>query len=183
MGFTALDGLPMGTRCGQLDPGVVLYLMTEKNMGAEEISDLLYKQSGLKGMSGVSNDMRALEASDEPAAKEAIDYFVSRIRREIGGLAAAIGGLDAIVFTGGIGENAWRIREAVAGDLGWIGVHLDVEANRAGARIISEAGSPVEVLVLQTDEERMIAEHTAEVAGFFKTAYVFRGARESAPTA
>ena len=125
MGFTALDGMPMGTRCGQLDPGVVLYLMAEKKMGAEEISDLLYKRSGLKGMSGVSNDMRELEASDEPAAAEAIEYFVSRIRREVGGLAAAIGGLDAFVFTGGIGENAWRMREAVLGDLGWIGVDLD----------------------------------------------------------
>jgi len=156
--------------------------MSEKKMSAAEISDLLYKQSGLKGMSGVSNDMRALEASDEPAAKEAIAYFVSRIRREVGGLAAAIGGLDAFVFTGGIGENAWRIREAVLGDLGWIGVHLDAEANRAGARVISTADSPVEVLVLQTDEERMIAEHTAEVAGFIKTAKFFRGAAESAPT-
>jgi acetate kinase len=181
MGFTALDGMPMGTRCGQLDPGVVLYLMSQKNMGAEEISDLLYKQSGLKGMSRVSNDMRALEASDEPAAKEAIAYFVSRIRREVGGLAAAIGGLDAFVFTGGIGENAWRIREGVLGELGWIGVHLDIEANRAGARVISAADSPVKVLVLQTDEERMIAEHTAEVAGFIKTANILRGARESAP--
>jgi acetate kinase len=101
----------------------------------------------------------------------------------VGGLAAAIGGLDAIVFTGGIGENAWRIREAVLGELGWIGVHLDASANRAGARVISAADSPVKVLVLQTDEERMIAEHTAEVAGFFKTAPVFRGARESAPIA
>jgi acetate kinase len=174
--------MPMGTRCGQLDPGVVLYLMSEKKMGAEEISDLLYKRSGLKGMSGVSNDMRALEASDEPAAKEAIDYFVSRIRREVGGLAAAIGGLDAFVFTGGIGENAWRIREAVLGDLGWIGIHLDVEANRAGARVISTPDSPVEVLVLQTDEERMIAEHTAEVAGFIRTAKIFRGAKEGAST-
>ncbi len=183
MGFTALDGMPMGTRCGQLDPGVLLYLMSEKKMSAPEISDLLYKQSGLKGMSGVSNDMRVLEASDEPAAKEAIDYFVSRIRREVGGLAAAIGGLDAFVFTGGIGENAWRIREAVLGDLGWIGVHLDAEANRAGARVICAADSPVMVLVLQTDEERMIAEHTAEVAGFIKATRFFRGAKEQAPTA
>ena len=167
MGFTALDGLPMGTRCGQLDPGVVLYLMAEKKMSAGEISDLLYKELGLKGMSGISSDMRALEASGEPAAADAIEYFVSRVKREIGGLAAILGGLDAIVFTGGIGENAWRVRQSVAGDMNWIGVHLDGQANREGAQIISTPESPVAVLVLQTDEERMIAEHTAELLGFF----------------
>jgi acetate kinase len=180
MGFTALDGMPMGTRCGQLDPGVVLYLMAEKKMSAAEITDLLYKNSGLKGMSGISNDMRVLENSDALEAKEAIDYFVSRVRREVGGLAAAIGGLDAVVFTGGIGENAWRIREAVLGDLGWIGVHLDSEANRSHARVISTADSPVKVLVLATDEERMIADHTAEVAGFIRTAKFFRSAHAPA---
>jgi acetate kinase len=186
MGFTALDGMPMGTRCGQLDPGVVLYLMAEKKMSAAEITELLYKNSGLKGMSGHSNDMRVLEASDAPEAREAIDYFVSRVRREVGGLAAAIGGLDAVVFTGGIGENDWRIREAVLGDLGWIGVHLDSEANRShaqvnGAKVISTADSPVKVLVLATDEERMIADHTAEVAGFIRMAKFFRGAHARAP--
>ena len=166
MGFTALDGLPMGTRCGQLDPGVVLYLMSEKGMNAQAISDLLYKDSGLKGLSGISHDMRELEAADSQLAHEAIAYFVARIRREIGGLAAAIGGLDAIVFTGGIGENSARIREAVLSDMGWIGVDLDRNANNAGAQVISAAESEVAVFVVKTDEERMIAEHTAETAGF-----------------
>jgi acetate kinase len=163
MGFTALDGLPMGTRCGNLDPGVVLYLMAEKNMSPAEITDLLYKDSGLKGMSGVSNDMRELEASSEPTAKNAIDYFVSRVRRGIGGQAASLGGLDCVVFTGGIGENAWRIRHASLTGMKWIGIHLDAAANERGDRIISTEDSPVTVLVLQTDEERMIAEHTAEL--------------------
>ncbi len=121
MGFTALDGLPMGTRCGQLDPGVVLYLMQEKKLSAEEISNLLYRESGLKGLSGVSHDMRELEASDRPEAQEAIEYFVFRIRRELGGLAAVLRGLDAMAFCGGIGENAWRIRESVLEDMEWIG--------------------------------------------------------------
>ena len=133
MGFTALDGLPMGTRCGQLDPGVVLYLMQEKKMSAEEIADLLYRESGLKGLSGVSNDMRELEASDKPEAQEAIEYFVFRIRRELGGLAAVLKGLDAIVFCGGIGEHAWRVRERVLEGMEWIGVELDRTANRASA--------------------------------------------------
>ncbi len=125
MGFTALDGVPMGTRCGQLDPGVVLYLMGEKKMSAIDITDLLYKNSGLKGMSGVSNDIRDLEASDEPSARDAIDYFVSRVRREIGGLAAVLGGLDCIVLTGGIGENAVNIRRAILKDMEWFGVQID----------------------------------------------------------
>jgi acetate kinase len=166
MGFTALDGLPMGTRCGQLDPGVVLYLMSEKGMNAQAISDLLYKASGLKGLSGISHDMRELEASDSQSANDAITYFVARIRREIGGLAAAIGGLDAIVFTGGIGENSVRIREAVLSDMHWLGVDLDRNANNMGAQVISAAESNVAVFVIKTDEERMIAEHTAEAPGF-----------------
>jgi acetate kinase len=164
MGFTALDGLPMGTRCGQLDPGVVLYLISEKGMHAAAISDLLYKESGLKGLSGISHDMRDLEAADTKASHDAIAYFVARIQREIGGLATTIGGLDAIVFTGGIGENAWRIREAVLSDLGWLGVALDRTANRECRQVISTARSGVRVFVLKTDEERMIAEHTANVA-------------------
>ena len=168
MGFTALDGLPMGTRCGQLDPGVVLYLMSERHMSAEAISDLLYKESGLKGMSGVSHDMRMLEASEEPAAKDAIDYFVARIRREIGGLAATIGGLDGLVFTGGIGENAWRIREAVLSDMNWIGIEFDAEANRSAAYRITSPGSRVPAFVIKTDEERMIAEHAAWTAGLLR---------------
>ncbi len=169
MGFTALDGLPMGTRCGQLDPGVVLYLMTEKGMNAPAISDLLYKDSGLKGLSGISHDMRELEAADSEAARDAIAYFVARIRREMGGLAATIGGLEAVVFTGGIGENGSRVREAVLSDMGWIGVILDRKANNAGAQIISTAQSNVAVFVIKTDEERMIAEHTAEAARFAHT--------------
>ena len=165
MGFTALDGLPMGTRCGQLDPGVVLYLMAEKGMDAEAITDLLYKNSGLKGMSGLSQDVRVLEASDSQGARDALAYFVARVRREIGGLAAALEGVDAIVFTGGIGENAWRVREAVLTGMGWLGVRLDPQANRASAEIISAAGSPTTVFVLKTDEERMIAEHTSQTVG------------------
>jgi acetate kinase len=165
MGFTALDGLPMGTRCGQLDPGVLLYLMTEKKMSADAISDLLYKNSGLKGMSGISQDMRELEASDSPAAREAIAYFVARIRRELGGLAATVEGIEAIVFTGGIGEHSWRVREAVLKGMEWMGADLDGEANRASAQIISSRSSRTIVFVLPTDEERMIAEHTVATAG------------------
>ena len=165
MGFTALDGLPMGTRCGQLDPGVVLYLMAEKKMSAEEISDLLYKNSGLKGMSGISQDMRELEDSDSPAARDAIAYFVARIRRELAGLAATVDGIEAIVFTGGIGEHSWRVRQAVLARMEWMGIHVDGEANRASAQIISAKNSPTIVFVLPTDEERMIAEHTVKTAG------------------
>jgi acetate kinase len=160
MGFTALDGLPMGTRCGQLDPGVVLYLMQEKRMSAEQISDLLYRQSGLKGLSGVSHDMRELEASDRPEAQQAIEYFVFRIRRELGGLAAVLEGIDAIVFCGGIGEHAWRVRERVLEGMEWIGVELDRTANRDSAQVISSERSRVRVFVIPTDEEAMIARHT-----------------------
>lgn len=163
MGFTALDGLPMGTRCGQLDPGVVLYLMQEKRMDADAIADLLYKQSGLKGLSGLSHDMRVLEASDTPEAAQAIEYFVFRIRRELGGLAAVLKGLDAMVFCGGIGENAWRVRERVLEGMEWIGIELDRAANRNSAQVISSERSRVRVLVLPTDEEAMIARHTIEV--------------------
>jgi acetate kinase len=164
MGFTALDGLPMGTRCGQLDPGVVLYLMAEKGLSAQAISDLLYKDSGLKGLSGVSHDMRDLEASDSQAARDAISYFVARVRREIGGLAATLGGVDGIVFTGGIGENASHVREAILRDMDWIGIRLDEIANRNGSQVISAPDSAVVVFVIKTDEEHMIAEHTAKAA-------------------
>jgi acetate kinase len=160
MGFTALDGLPMGTRCGQLDPGVVLYLMQEKKMTVQQISDLLYRESGLKGLSGISNDMRELEASDRPEAHQAIEYFVFRIRRELGGLAAVLEGIDAIVFAGGIGEHAWRVRERVLEGMEWIGVELDRFANRANAQVISSERSRTRVFVIQTDEEAMIARHT-----------------------
>ena len=163
MGFTALDGLPMGTRCGQLDPGVLLYLMAEKKMDAGQISDLLYKESGLKGMSGVSQDMRELEASDSPAARDAIDYFVHRIRRELGSLAATVEGVEGVVFTGGIGEHSARIRRAVLTGMEWMGVELDDEANDASAQMISAKTSPTAVFVIPTDEERMIAQHTAEI--------------------
>ncbi|MXN66429.1 acetate/propionate family kinase [Stappia sp. GBMRC 2046] len=163
MGFSALDGLPMGTRCGQLDPGVVLYLMQARKMTAGEISDLLYKQSGLKGLSGVSSDMRELESSPDPHAAEAIDYFVFRIRREIGAMAAVLAGLDGLVFTGGIGENSVRIRELVCRDMGWLGVELDNQANGENRMRISAQGSRVKVLAVPTDEERMIAGHTAKL--------------------
>ena len=168
MGFTALDGLSMGTRCGQIDPGVVLYLMAEKKMGADAISDLLWKNSGLKGMSGLSQDMRELEASDEPAARDAIAYFVSRIRRELAGLSATVNGAEAIVFTAGVGEHAWKVREAALKDMEWMGVHLDRQANRANAQIISAKDSPTMVFVIPTNEELMIAEHTVATAGVEK---------------
>jgi acetate kinase len=165
MGFTALDGLAMGTRCGQLDPGVALYLMAEKKMSVDEVSDLLWKNSGLKGMSGISQDMRELEASDSPAARDAIAYFVSRIRRELGALAATVSGADAVVFTAGIGEHSWKVREAALKDMEWMGIHLDAKANRANAEIISARHSPTIVYVIPTNEELMIAEHTARTAG------------------
>jgi acetate kinase len=168
MGFTALDGLAMGTRSGQIDPGVVLYLMAEKKMSAEEISDLLWKGSGLKGMSGLSQDMRELEASNSPAARDAVAYFVSRIRRELASLAATVNGAEAIVFTAGIGEHSWKVREAALKDMKWMGVHLDAEANRANAQIISAKHSPTIVFVIPTNEEFMIAEHTVSTAGVGK---------------
>lgn len=164
MGFSALDGLPMGTRPGQIDPGVLLYLIQEKGMTADDLSDMLYKKSGLKGLSGVSNDMRDLEASDEPNAKQAIDYFVFRVRREIGAMAAVLEGLDAIVFCGGIGENSRFIREYVLEAMEWIGVELDANRNRTGETIISSDRSRVQVLVIPTNEELMIARHTAKIA-------------------
>ena len=164
MGFTALDGLPMGTRCGQLDPGVVLYLMAEKGLTATEIENLLYKQSGLKGLSGLSNDMRALEEAGTIEARRAIDYFVHRIRRELGAMVAILSGLDALVFCGGIGENAWRVRERVCQDFGWLGLELDESHNRAGETVISSQRSRVRVFIICTNEELMIASHAAEKA-------------------
>jgi acetate kinase len=163
MSFTPLDGLPMGTRCGQLDPGVLLYLMQEKKMSVDAIADLLYRESGLKGLSGISNDMRELEASDRPEAQQAIEYFVFRIRRELGGLAAALEGLDAMVFCGGIGEHAWRVRERVLEGMGWIGIELDRSANRGSEQVISSERSRVRVFVIPTDEEAMIARQTLAV--------------------
>jgi acetate kinase len=160
MGFTALDGLPMGTRPGQLDPGVVLYLMSEKGMSASKVQDFLYRECGLKGLSGVSNDMRELEASDDANAKLAIDYFVYRICLNAGMLTAALQGLDALVFTAGIGENSASIRARVSEQLGWLGVALDEAANARHSRLISRSGSLIPVYVVPTDEELMIAQHT-----------------------
>ena len=165
MGMTPLDGVPMGTRSGQIDPGVLFYLMKVKGMSPLEVSDLIHHNSGLKGLSGISQDMRELEASDSPSAKEAIDYFVYRIRREIGSLAAALDGLDAIVFTGGIGENSQVTREGVLTGMEWLGVRLDKAANAANAQRISTADSKTAALVVKTNEERMIAEHAVTVAG------------------
>ncbi len=160
MGFTALDGLPMGTRCGQLDPGVLLYLLSAKGMSVEDVTDLLYKQSGLKGLSGISQDMRTLTQSTDPRAAEAIDYFIFRIRREIGAMAAILGGLDAVVFTGGIGENSVLVRDRVCADQDWLGLELDPQENRAGAEDLSADTSRVRILRVPTDEEEMIRRHT-----------------------
>jgi len=160
MGFTALDGLPMSTRPGQIDPGVLLYLMTEKAMVPAAIENLLYHESGLKGLSGVSNDMRELEASDAPGATLAIDYFVYRIGLNAGLLAAALGGLDAFVFTAGIGENSIRIRARVAEKLAWLGAVFDAAANETGKSLISRPEGKVGLYVVPTDEELMIARHT-----------------------
>jgi acetate kinase len=146
MGFSALDGLPMGTRCGQVDPGVLLYLMDQEGMTAAEISDMLYRQSGLLGLSGLSNDMRTLEASADPRAAEAIDYFVFRIQRELGGLAAALEGLDALVFCGGIGENSRTIRARVADGMAWLGLAVDKERNAVNGPVISREGAGVGVI-------------------------------------
>jgi acetate kinase len=165
MGFTAVDGLPMGTRSGSLDPGVVLYLMQTLEMDPGAIESLLYKQSGLLGVSAVSSDMRELLESADPRAKFAIDLFVYRIGRELGSLAAALGGLDAIVFTAGIGEHAVAVREAVCGQAAWLGVELDATANVAGGPRISTASSRVAAWVIPTNEELMIASHTRTLAG------------------
>ena len=165
MGFTALDGLPMGTRPGQLDPGVVLHLIAEKGMTATEVTRLLYHDAGLKGLSGVSNDMRVLLASDDPAAALAIDHFAWRCGLHAGQLAAALGGLDAFVFTAGIGENSAPIRARIAERLSWLGAELDPAANDAGAPCISTPASRVALLVVPTDEELMIARHTLALVG------------------
>ncbi len=163
MGFSALDGIPMGTRCGQLDPGVVLYLLEHEGLTTREVSDVLYKDSGLKGLSGLSNDMRLLEAAGTPEAQQAIDYFVIRIRRELGAMAAILGGIDALVFCGGIGENAHRIRQRICHDMDWIGLQLDDSANSVNSPVISSEQSRIKVFVVRTDEEAMIARHTLSI--------------------
>jgi acetate kinase len=162
MGFTAMDGLPMGTRPGQMDPGVVLYLLREKGMSAEQVERLLYNECGLKGLSGISNDVRVLLESTAPAAKLALDYFVYRIGIMAGAQAAALEGVDGFVFTAGIGENAPAIREAVMKRLAWLGVEADAEANATGRGLISTKSSRVACWVIPTDEELMIARHTLD---------------------
>ncbi|MCR9123754.1 MAG: acetate/propionate family kinase [Phyllobacteriaceae bacterium] len=155
MGFTALDGLPMGTRCGQIDPGVLLYMMQHKGMNADQIADLLYRQSGLKGLSGLTHDMRTLEQSDDPQAREAIDYFVFRIRRELGGMSAVLSGLDALVFTGGIGENSARVRREVCSGMDWLCIAVDEAKNVENAHDIGTGR--VRVMVVPTNEELVMA--------------------------
>jgi acetate kinase len=161
MGFTALDGLMMGTRCGAIDPGVLLHLMEFHGLDAAALTKLLYKESGLLGVSGVSQDMRALLGSPAPEAAEAVELFCYRIARELGSLAAALGGLDALVFTAGIGEHAAPVRERICRQAEWLGVQLDAEANARHATRISAPDSPADVLVLPTNEEWMIAQHAA----------------------
>jgi acetate kinase len=160
MGFTAVDGLVMGTRCGALDPGVLLFLMDQHGMDARALEELLYQQSGLLGVSGISSDMRTLLASTDSRAAEAIELFVYRIGREVGSLAAALGGLDALVFTGGIGENAVSLRARVCRDAAWLGLELDEGANERGGPCLSRPDSRVAAWVIPTNEELMIAQHT-----------------------
>ncbi|MGP8123198.1 MAG: acetate/propionate family kinase [Xanthobacteraceae bacterium] len=163
MGFTALDGLPMGTRCGQLDPGVVLYLIDEKKMSVREVEDLLYLRSGLKGLSGLSQDMRELEAAGTNEAAQAIDYFVFRARRELGAMAAILSGLDAVVFCGGIGEHATAVRARICEGFEWLGLELDEARNQASETVVSSERSRVRAFVIPTNEELMIARHTARL--------------------
>jgi len=163
MGFTAVEGLMMGTRTGSIDPGVLLYLMQNHNMDAAALEKLLYKESGLLGVSGISQDMRELLASEEPEAREAVDLFCYRLVREIGALAAVLEGIDALVFTGGIGENAAPVREKTCSALAWLGVDFDTVANGEKRSVISRPDSRVAVLVLPTNEEWMIARHTARL--------------------
>lgn len=164
MGFTAVDGVPMGTRCGQLDPGVVLHMLDSLGMTTADVTKLIYSNSGLKGMSGISHDVREIEAAGTAAAEGALDYFAYRVRREIAALAAAMGGIDGLVFTAGIGENAPALRARICEGLGFLGIVLDPALNGANARAISSPGATLRVLVRRTDEERMIAEHTVAVA-------------------
>lgn len=165
MGFTALDGLPMGTRVGQIDPGVIFYMVQQEGRTIDEVRDIFYSRSGLLGLSGLSNDMRVLEAAGTPEAQEAIDYFVFRCRRELGGLAAALGGLDALVFCGGIGENSRLIRERICENLDWIGIEIDRGRNAANARVLSTELSRTRVLVVPTNEEIVIARAARRLAG------------------
>jgi acetate kinase len=160
MGFTALDGLPMGTRPGQLDPGVVLYLLEQKGMSTAQVQDMLYRDCGLKGLSGISNDVRELQRSQDPRARFALDYFAYRVGLHAGLLAAALGGLDGFVFTAGIGENSPSMRAAIVEKLSWLGAELDPGANESGRLSIAASGSRIALCVVPTDEEFMIARHT-----------------------
>jgi acetate kinase len=169
LGFTALDGLCMGTRPGALDPGAVLYLFQGLGLSAKEVEGVLYKKSGLLGISGISNDVRELLASDRPLAADAIEYFVYRAAREIGSLTAALGGLDAIVFTAGIGENSPVVRERICSRLAWLGVSIDARANERGQACISRPQAAPSVWVVRTDEERVIANHTLAVVSGLAT--------------
>jgi acetate kinase len=166
MSFTPLDGLVMGTRCGAIDPGVLLYLMDRHGMNARDLERLLYHESGLLGVSGISSDMRGLLESSDHRAAESLDLFVYRIGRELGSLAAALGGLDALVFTGGIGENAVPVRARICRDASWLGLELDEAANEHGGPCISRKGSRISAWVIPTNEELMIARHTQRVLGF-----------------
>ena len=163
MGFTTLDGLMMGTRCGRLDAGVVMYMQSALGMSLADVEQVLYRESGLLGVSGLSADMRALEASDDPRAEAAIALFVHRITQELGALAAALGGLDALVFTAGIGEHSAAVRRRVCAAAGWLGVEIDAQANGRHATRIDSAGSRVRVHVIPTDEELMLARHACDV--------------------
>lgn len=165
MGFTALDGLPMGTRSGSLDPGVILYLMDALKMDTHAIETMLYKESGLLGVSGISSDMRTLIASDTAQARLAVSLFIYRIGRELGSLAAAMQGIDALVFTAGIGEHSSFIRERVCREAAWLGLELDSRANQRGGACISTRGSNVSAWVIPTDEELIIARHTRRLIG------------------
>lgn len=165
MGFTALDGLVMGTRCGSIDPGVVLHLQTQLGMSPAEVEDVLYRRSGLLGVSGISSDMRSLSADPAPEADEAIELFAWRAARETGGLISSLGGIDALVFTAGIGENHAEVRSRICRRLAWTGLAIDEQANAANAGVISALGSGVAVHVIPTDEELMIALHCAGVLG------------------
>jgi len=165
MGFTALDGLPMGTRCGELDAGVVLHLIQQKGMDAAAITDLLYKRSGMLGLSGVSSDFRELLASAEPRAAFAVELFCDRAARQVASLAAAMGGLDGIVFTAGVGENAAPVRAAIAARCAWLGLVFDAAANASHGPRLNAADSAIEAWVVPTDEERMIARHAARLIG------------------
>ena len=169
MGFTAVDGLVMGTRSGSLDPGVLIWLMDVHGMDARQIEDLVYRRSGLLGVSGVSSDMQALKASKAPAAAEAIALFCYRLVREVGSLAAALGGIDGLIFTGGIGENDADVRAQVAEGCRWLGVELDAGRNAAGTGLISTDASVTSAWVVPTDEERMVARHTMSVLGLAAT--------------